>query len=185
MAILKVGSPYIVGRSCWPPEVHYHYQRDGHHLALFVNGVTACQESDLIRGHVEFVLISGWNEITFCARFGDSIPWCHSTPFRWHGLPQRDRRLPRNPMLTPDSRAEIQVALIEADDGTVRALSSVLLTSVSTSVLHLAIRESAEHPEFIRSPLWSISVFRRLYGESNPLDSRSVGRHYLETPEET
>lgn len=181
MALLKVGRPYLSGRSCWPPEVHYRFQRDGHHLTLFVNGVTACQEADLIRGRGEFVLISGWNEITFCARFGDSIPWRHSTPFRWHGAPQRDRRLPQNPKLAPDSRAQIQVALVEADDGTVRALNSVLLTSASTSALHVAIRELAEHPEFTPSPLWSVSVFHRLYGEPNPVGSRSNGRPYRES----
>lgn len=185
MANLEVGRLYAADRRRWPRAVNYLYRCDGHHLALFINGVTACQEDDLARGRAELAVVFDWREITLCSRFGESIPWCHSAPFRWHGMPPADRILPPDPDLIPGLHGQIQVVLVEADDGTVRALRSLSLTSASTAVLHAAIRGQAGHLARVAPPLWAVARLSRLYRDPRVAGFRTRGRLPLETSEES
>src|SRR5258705_6708375 len=119
--IYLVGQPYVAGRMRWPPAARYSYRRDGHELILFVRGVTDRQEADLRRGQAELALVVDARAIVLCSRFGATLPWSHAAPYRWCGVPRAERGVPPAPELMPDCQAQLRVALVEADDGRVRA----------------------------------------------------------------
>ena len=140
MPIYLVGQPYVAGRMRWPPAARYSYRCDGHELILFVRGVTDCQEADLRRGQAELALVVDGGAIVLCSRFGATLPWSHAAPYRWCRVPRAERGVPPAPELMPDRHAQLRVALVEADDGRVRALRAVRLTPAFTTALHAAIR---------------------------------------------
>lgn len=141
-----VGEPYRVGCTSWSEASRYTYRFDGHELILLVRGVTARQEADLRGGTIDLALVTDEREIVLCACFGASLPWSHSLPFHWHEVPQVQRGMPPSPESSPNLHAQLQVTLVEADTGLVRAQRTVLLTPPFTSALNAAIRGQAEHP---------------------------------------
>lgn len=165
MSMFEIGQTYSSYRKCWPHATSYLYRSGSHELTLFIKDVTPCQEFDLAQGRAELVVLLDWSAITICSRFGESIPWGYSSPFRWNEMKSRDQVLPAASKLTPGLCTQIQVALVEADGGTVRAIRSISLTSESTSMLHEAIRGQAERPDSYESPLWSVARICQLYRE--------------------
>ena len=65
----------------------------------------------------------------------------------------------------PDRHAQLRVALVEADDGRVRALRAVRLTPAFTTALHAAIRAQASRPA---PAVAAVSRVARLYQEPPP-----------------
>jgi hypothetical protein len=170
--IYLVGQPYVAGRMRWPPAARYSYRCDGHELILFVRGVTDRQEADLRRGQAELALVVDARAIVLCSRFGATLPWSHAAPYRWCGVPRAERGVPPAPELMPDRHAQLRVALVEADDGRVRALRAVRLTPAFTTALHAAIRAQASRPA---PAVAAVSRVARLYHEPPPAGFGSPG----------
>jgi len=86
-------------------------------------------------------------------------------PRRPEGVPQAERIVPPATELMPDLHALLRVALVEADDGLVRALRAIVLIAAFTTTLNAAIRAQAGRPVHTVSSAWSVS---RLYQEPFP-----------------
>src|SRR5579863_4521177 len=96
-----VGKPYKVGCTLWSEATWYTYRRDGHELILLVRNVTARQEADLCAGTIDLAIVADERDVVFCARFGASLPWSHSSPFHWREVPQAQRGVPPSPESSP------------------------------------------------------------------------------------
>lgn len=137
---LEVGQLYNPSRTSWPETVQYNFYANGHDLQLFFAGLTEMEIEEVQTGECEFALDVESGIIFFLCRFG-SQPWSDA-PYTWHRVPEEQRVLPE-PEATSDSRALLQVLLIDASTGILKAIRAVSLSPQFTRALHRAIREQS------------------------------------------
>ena len=123
----------------------YTYFRREHELILTLRGVESHHAIAVARGEAEFALIDESPLLMLCARFGDAIPWI-SSPFCWHHVPSEDRVLPPAAGSEDERRLQLQIILIDGDDGSVKATRCVTFSLDFTRALNEAIREQARLP---------------------------------------
>ncbi len=134
-------TPFREGHDLWPPGSHYRHHRRGHELIRVVQKVGGDHVEAVLRGRAEFALLVDEPLIIVCSRFGAALPWAEGA-FHWHRVPQPDRAWPALAD-GPDSGAALDVSLVEALDGRVRAHRRVTLSPGFTRVLHEALLEQA------------------------------------------
>jgi len=130
------------------PDLHraqYTYFRREHELTLTLYGVESHHAIAVTRGEVEFALIDESPLLMLCVRFGEAIPWI-SSPFCWHDVPSEDRVLPPAVGSDDERRLQLQIVLVDGDDGSVKATRCVTFTLDFTRALNEAIREQARGP---------------------------------------
>ncbi len=123
----------------------YTYFRREHELILTLRGVESHHVIAVAGGDVEFALIDELPLLVLCVRFGDAIPWTAS-PFCWHHLPREERRLPPIAGSEDERRLQLQIILIDGQDGSVKATRCATFSLDFTRVLNEAIREQARLP---------------------------------------
>lgn len=143
MQVLAVGKPYIEGKTSWPEAVDYNYRSRTHELRLFYPNVQPREIADVARGPARFALAVRGDVILLCWRFG-GLPWCDAT-YSIHLVPADERQEPPEPP-TPETRALLQVILVEATTGIVKAMRAVSFAPDFTRRLHAAIREQLSRP---------------------------------------
>ncbi len=141
MTVLEVGRPYIVGRRKWPEGVEYNCRSGGHELRLFFDSPSASEIEAVRIGECEFALVMEGPVIFLMYKFGVAINWSDA-PYSWHLVPEDQRTLPEPE--GPETRALLQVVLIDAASGLVRALRALTFSPVFTRALHAAIRAQAD-----------------------------------------
>lgn len=125
-----------------PEAVEYNYHDAGHELRLIWRDPSAREIEAVRRGAARFALYTHRDVVFFLYRFGE-MPWSDA-PFSWHLVPEGRRRVPER--AGPETRALLQVQLIESRSGTVLALRTLTLSPEFTRLLHAAIRRQSEAP---------------------------------------
>jgi hypothetical protein len=138
----EVGTLYEPGRASWPESARYHYRIGAHELLLFRDA--SPEEGEAIRsGPCEFAALVEEGVLFFLFRFGEVVPWSVA-PFSIWLVNMSERVLP-GPLLEGE-REELQVILVEAATGLIRALRTVLLPAPLSAALNRAIEEQAARP---------------------------------------
>jgi len=142
---VRAPSIHSLDRSPDLDRAQYSYFRGDHELTLTLRGVEGHHAAAVARGEAEFALIDELPLLMLCARFGDEIPWI-SSPICWHEIPGGDRVLPPLAGSDAERRLQLQIVLIDGDDGSVKATRCVTFTLDFTRALNGAIREQARLP---------------------------------------
>jgi hypothetical protein len=140
---LSVGQPYNPARRSWPECAQYNYRNGSHELLLFLASPSEREVKSVRGGESEFAILVAQPVIVLCYRFASGLPWSDA-PFSWHLVPEAERELPPEP--GPEQRATLQVLLVDAATGIVRAIRLVTLSPDATMILHRAIAEQAAEP---------------------------------------
>ncbi len=141
MQTLAVGSPYIVGKNEWPDGVaEYNYANDTHELRLFWSVPTDAEIAAVRQARMHLALLVDDGIIFLVWRFDGIGDWS-DCPFSIHLVPEAHRRIP--PIVQGEERALLQVVLVDASTGLVRALRAVTIPPLATQKLHNAIRAQA------------------------------------------
>ncbi len=144
----EVGKPYIPGRRNWPENVEYNYRQSTHELRAFMANLNLWEVEEIRRGPCEFALAVEGDVLFFLYRFGEgrreAVPWSDA-PYSWHLVPADQRSLPE-PHGLPEGRDTLQVILVDALTGIIRALRMVSFSPAFSTALRLAIRDQALRP---------------------------------------
>ena len=132
MHATEVGKPYKEGKFMWPEFVEYTYTRAGHTLKVFSRELTRAEIADYKQGDAEFALFVKDGLMFLCYKFG-SFDWSDAS-FTPHLVPDSHRQEPD--VLTGDQRAVLQVILVEATTGIVKAIRMISLSPEFSRVLH-------------------------------------------------
>ena len=145
--VLRVGTPYITGRTRYPSGVIYNYVSGGHLLLVFIDHPTH-QEVAGFRAnggpiHLGFLTL---NETIMMAVHVAGARYDGDAPFSIHLVPPASRGSP--PIYGPGvTRGLIQVVLVDATTGIVRGLRTGSMSNAFTIALHDAIRRQ-QHAAF-------------------------------------
>lgn len=142
MHVYEVGKPYIPGRTQWPEIGEYNFRGGEHELRLFFSQPSAQEIANVARGRAEFGLFVEDEQIIFLYRFGHG-EWSDA-PFSIHRVPASERVLPQP--LSGEQRMALNVMLVSADDGIVRALRFVSFSPEFSQRLHAALQAQAALP---------------------------------------
>lgn len=137
--VFKVGQPYHPSRLEWPECVQYNYRGGQHELLLFFASPTAKEVRGVRQGRADFAVLWEPPVVVFLYRLEGACGWSHQ-PFSWHLVPEGERQLPPG---EGGGLALLNVVLIDAATGLVRALRAVTMSEKTTARLHSAIREQA------------------------------------------
>jgi hypothetical protein len=143
VATLSVGTLYSPAVTRWPETAQYQYRSGTHELLLFLESPDAREVDDVARGEARFGLLVHGTAIFFLYSFGGG-PWSDA-PFSIHLVPAAERKLP-DVLRSDATRAVLQVILVDASTGIVRALRLVSLSPEFTLELHSAIVAQAAQP---------------------------------------
>jgi hypothetical protein len=125
-----------------PESVQYNYRGGHHELLMVLGGLRDKEIEDIRKGPCEFGLLVHGPVIFFLYRFGTSIPWS-DTPYSWWLMPEHDQSIvPAAGTL--ETRALLQVILVEQETAIVRGLRAVSLSPEFTQALHEAITKQSE-----------------------------------------
>lgn len=144
MTTLSVGQLYNPLRTQWPECSQYNYRSGAHELLLFFGSPTDREVKAARKGKAEFALFVRQPVIILAYKFGDGIPWSDAV-FSIHLVPESERDLP-SADLESEVRATLQVLLVDAHTGILRALRLVSFSPAFTRALHTGIREQAAAP---------------------------------------
>lgn len=143
MHSISVGRPYIEGRSSWPEASEYNYAANGHELRLFWPSPSDAETAAVRGGRMDLAILVRQPVILLLYRITGACGWSDA-PYSWHLVPESHRDLPDEPK--PDERALLQIVLIDASTGIVRAIRATTLTPHATNALHRAIRAQSAAP---------------------------------------
>jgi len=135
--------PSIDGRGDLPEGAAYRYDRKGHELFRIVRGVDARLATAVADGPVEIALLIDGPLIVVCSKVAGALPWAGAS-FHWHRVRNSDRVLPTTAAATV-AGDRLELVLLEAIGGRVRATRSLELPVEFTRVLHEAILDQARY----------------------------------------
>jgi hypothetical protein len=144
MPELRVGAPYIPGKTSFVEGVQYNFRSGEHELLMWLGSPSRAEVDDIRRGQAEFALVVRPPIIFLMYRFGKAITWSDS-PYSYWMVPEDQRRVPDTTGMT-EPHALLSVILVDAANGLVRGLRAVSFSPAFTTALHLAIAEQAATP---------------------------------------
>lgn len=136
-----VGQPFAPPRVTWPETPHYSFRDGAHELVLFYPDPSVDEVADVGSGDAHFALYERSPLLVLCFRFG-RCPWADA-PFSWHLVPPEERTTLPASNLTEESRALLQVILVDGSSGIVRALRVLTWSPSFTQTINRAIRMQA------------------------------------------
>lgn len=144
--VYEVGKLFDPGRTTWPEAVRYIYHDGQHALVLIRRRPRLAEIEALTEGPAELALYVEGDLLLLLYRFHSPeldpvIDWSDA-PFTIHRVPEAGKRLPSD---TP-SRAELQVFVVDAENGVLLGKRALSLDEQFTASLYRAIREQAERP---------------------------------------
>jgi hypothetical protein len=142
----RVGEPYRPGRSRWSAGSNCTLDHRGYSLTLFEPEVTE-DLCGLIRDQPIYIRLFIESPLfVLCSRFGKASPW-RATPYAWPLDSSGDRRKSIPLESIPQcSWARLQVSLVEADSGFIRARRIISLAPRFATTLRGAIRRQSLVP---------------------------------------
>lgn len=135
----EVGNLYSPNRTNWPEGVEYNWRSNTHELKLFYARPAVPEIVDVKRGPAEFALTVVGDILFLVFRFGPQ-PWSDA-PYSWWMVPADQRTPP--PALAGEERALLNILLIDAGTGIIRAVRVVSLAPAFSQALHTAIQAQA------------------------------------------
>jgi hypothetical protein len=142
----NVGELHRPGRFRWSAGSNCTLDRRGYSLTLFEPEVTEDLCGPIRDQPIYIRLFIEWPLLVFCSRFGKASPW-RATPYAWPLDSAGDRRESTPLELIPQSSwARMQVRLVEADGGFVRAQRVITLAPLFAITLRGAIRRQSLAP---------------------------------------
>jgi len=145
MALYKyeVGTLYHPGKTSFQEAGEYNYRSGAHELRLFWASPSAREVHAVQNGQIEVALLVGPPVLWFLYRIDGGCDWSDA-PYTWHLLPP-DQRMPPEP-LTGEARMLLNVVLVDATTGLIRALRAATLSPAVSQALHAAIAEQMAAP---------------------------------------
>jgi hypothetical protein len=140
----QVGQPYIPGRRNWPEAVEYNYRQGAHELRAFLPNLRPWEVEAIREGPCEFALAVERDVLFLLYHFGKALPWSDA-PYSWHLVPEDQRTLPE-PAGLVEPHDTMQIVLVDALTGIVKALRMVSFSPAFTVALRSAIRDQAARP---------------------------------------
>jgi hypothetical protein len=146
---LEVGKPYNPDRKMWPEGNQFNYRSGELELVLFFDQPTPAEIRAVKTGRADFGLYDADGLVVLCYRFWHDlggVPWSDA-PYHIGLVPQAERIAPPDPStLTAETRALLQIILVNATGGQIRALRMVSLSPEFTARLFGVIRAQASRP---------------------------------------
>lgn len=136
MHVYEVGKPYVTGRTSWPEHAEYNWRSGVHELQLFFSHPTTSEIADVRVAAADFEVYVQLPVVVFLYRFGDSIAWSDAS-YDSHRLPVSEWLAP--PALQAGQSMVLQVILVEADGGLIKAIRLTSLQPTMITRLHAAI----------------------------------------------
>jgi hypothetical protein len=176
---LEVGKLYPSGQRSWPEGADYNWRSGGHELRIFLRRATPREVEAIRSSPVKFGLLVEPPGLFFISRFGRLSFDCS---YSWHRTAEttRERSFPPLPgEMSPEARALLTIILVEASNGVVLALRSVIWSPEFTRAIHRAIHDQSSSPydradheawadrmtaEFSTEELWERSAVRCVGG---------------------
>lgn len=145
LTTLEVGKPLGGQRREYPEGMQYSYDRGGHQLLGFMRRPREPEVRDWKSGRAEFAVAveAEGDVIVFLSRFGNQ-PWCDAV-FNINQV-AADRRVAPAADLEAERREIVQAILVDAADGTVRALRVVTVPAAFLFELNRALDVQRERP---------------------------------------
>lgn len=142
-SLLEVGKPYGAPRR-WPEGGEFNCRAGGLELLLRFGQLSRQEIDDCARGECEFAILVEGLVVFFLYRFGKSIRWSDA-PYSWWLVPE-DQRTPPTWAPGEQSRQILQVVLLDAANGTVKAIRAVSLPPPLSAAIDVAVRSQASTP---------------------------------------
>ena len=141
---IAVGKPYLPG--CTQLQEGYQFTWSNGRLELLIvwNALTPQEVEGIQRAPMQVGLVVVGPIIFFLYQFESITSWCDA-PYTFHMVPVAERSLPPAP-LGPESRALVNVILVEAQSGLVQGIRVVTLSPALTQRLFEAIGQQAAQP---------------------------------------
>lgn len=143
MPTIAVGQPYQKGVTQFPEMPEYNYWRGGHRLAIFMAGITPDELAAVKSAPVQLAFTVVGDVLVLQYRFGAGLPWSDAT-YTWHKVTPVDQARP--PKMIGQERALLEIILVEATTGIVKAIRVVSFSPTFTQRLHAAINRQADAP---------------------------------------
>jgi len=156
---LAVGELYIPGVTSFPERVQYNYREGGHELLMWLGSPTRQETRAIRKGRAEFALFVESDIIFLLYRFEGNLRWS-DCPYSFHLVPSGQKQLPFD-LPTPDSRAILQILLVDAHTGILKAIRDCSLSPAFSRQLHEAIKEQAAQADF--SPMKYDTTLAEIY----------------------
>lgn len=141
--LLKVGAPYVPGRTRWPEGAEYNFSAGGHELRLFFESPSEAEIKAVRKAPVHLALLVQPPIIDLVWRIDGIGDWS-DCPYTWHLVPEQRRAIPET--ASGQQRALLQIVLVDANTGMLRAIRAVTLPPHATTLLHTAIADQANRP---------------------------------------
>jgi hypothetical protein len=147
MHLREIGKPYSWERTVWPEVPRLILRPNLYELAIFIEHPTDSEIAAVDRGKCELGLYVESEVLAVCYRFGpgrgfgEGLPWSHVL-YSYHLVPKAERM---NPLFFP-GEGLLQIVLVDAAGGLIRALRLVSLPCGFAEALERAIRRQARRP---------------------------------------
>jgi hypothetical protein len=135
--------PSIEDHRDLPEGAVYRYDQRGHELLRIVRGVEADMVAAVTGEPVEIALLIEGPLVVVSSRVGQTLPWAGAS-YHWHRVWNSERVMPPRAVDTV-AGSRLDLILLEAMGGRVRAVRSLTLPVEFTRVLHEAILDQARY----------------------------------------
>lgn len=175
---LEVGELYHPGRTAWPEITQYNFRSGGHELLLIWTNPSPAEVGGVRKGPMELALVVVEEVILLLYRIKGAAKWSDA-PYSWHRVPEDQQgELPVRPEeISEGQGAALQVILVQANGGQVRALRLVGLGTEFTRKLHEAIRDQAARDWDPESYDARLETLYRSFPRVEDLLERAVARY--------
>lgn len=146
MRAIAVGQLYEPGVTHYEETPEYNFVGGLHRLLIPIRHPRNAEIKGVKSGVAEFAFTVMGPALAFLYRFGEGkagLPWGDAF-YTWHKVPA-EQQIPAA-VLTGQQRVILQVILIAADTGIVKAARAVTLSPEFSQLLHEAIRAQAAAP---------------------------------------
>lgn len=140
----EIGALYNPARTAWPESPQYNFRGGQHELTLSYRNPTEEEIASVQSGQARFAFAIEQGVIFFLYRFEPAVQW-GDAPFSIHLVPKAERVIPEA-LPSAESRALLQIFLVDAATGILRAMRTVSLSHDFTRKLHKAITEQSTQP---------------------------------------
>ncbi len=146
MHFLEVGALYNESRTKWPETTQFLCRKGQFEFILFFNNPTEAEILDVRKGEARFGLLPYRDTIFFLYRFGANARWSDAT-FSWWLLQPEERTMPEwFGQLTADTRINLTILLVGANDGILKCIRMVSLSPDFSAKIIQCVQKQASQP---------------------------------------
>jgi hypothetical protein len=163
---LVVGEPYLPGVTSLPEAVQYNFRQGAHELLMWLGSPSREEVRAIRKGRAEFRLLVESGVIFLLYRFEGNARWS-DCPYSYHLVPAEQRQLPFD-LPTPESRAMLQVLLVDAHTAILKVIRTCSLSPSFSRRLHEAIGDQAVRTDFSKTAYAAtLTALYRKYPSAN------------------